>query len=183
MKEIKPLDKELYLFELDNVLFPKRDYMVQVFYLFGSFYEFTVGSYKANDIAQFMSKIYDIHGEEQVFSTTKIMFNIDDQYEENYNRLIANAQLLLKLEFTPQIKSILSELKSLNKKIAILTKGNPVEQLNKVKFLDWGLLDSLKESLKIYFIDELAFQSIQPLEFIAQEYEIPVEQIAYIDSI
>lgn len=174
------IDKELYIFELDNVLFPKRDYLAQVYYLFGSFYEFNEGSTKTNDLAQFMTKVYDIHGEEAVFTATKTMFNIDDKYEDNFNRLMANAQLPLKLEIYPEIKAKLTKLIEHGKNIAILTEGNPVEQLNKLKFIDWQGLEELKSSLKVYFMDELNFRSIKPLEYIASEYNLELNNLVYL---
>ena len=183
MKDSITYDKEMYLFDLDNIIFPKRDYLVQVYYLFGSFYEFTEGKATANEIAQFMSKIYDHHGEEHVFGATKIMFDIDDKYEENFNRLLANAQLPMKLEVIPHFNELLLNLTENNKKIAILTKGNPIEQLNKIRFIDWESINLKKESLKIYFVDELEFRSLDPIEFIATEHGMESNQINYINQL
>lgn len=181
MLEEITLEKDLYLFELDDVLFPKRDYLVQVYYLFASFYEFSEGlDTKANEIAQFMAKVYDIHGEGQVFIATKTLFNIDDKYEENFNRLMANAQLPLKLELTQEKQLLLRKLHEKGTRIAILTKGNPVEQLNKVKFIEWGPLSFLKPSLKIFFVDELEYKLINPLAYIAEEYNLEIDQIVHI---
>lgn len=173
-------DKELYLFDLDNVLFPRRDYMVQVYYLFASFYEFTEGTVLANDMARFMTKVHDIHGEGQVYLATKAMYNLDDKYWENFERLKANAQLPLKLELFPQIKDFLLDINQVGRKIAILTKGNPVEQLNKMKFLDWEELNFLKDTIKVYFYDELKFRKLNPITFIAEEYRLDFQSIAYI---
>lgn len=177
------LDKDLYLFELDDVLFPKRDYILQVFYLFGSFYEYAEGDIKASEITQFMSKVYDIHGEDQAFLAAKTMFNIDDKYHDNYKRLMANAQLPVKLILFPEIDYLLKKLTDKKKKIAIFTKGNPVEQLNKLKYIDWSKHSNLKESLKVYFQDELVFRSINPLEFIAQDYGIDPSRIISIEDL
>lgn len=178
-----PLDQSLYLFELDDVLFSRRDYLLQVYYLFGSFYEFTEGTVKANDIAEFMKKVYDHHGEDAVFPATKVLFDIDDKYEANLQRLQANAQLPLKLILPEERADLLLRLTDQNKQIAILTKGNPVEQLNKLKFIDWGSADSIKHTLKVFFVDELEFKSFVPIDYIASEYSLPKEQICIIDAI
>ena len=177
------LAKALYLFEIDNVLIQKRDYLVQVYYLFGSFYEYTEGTHTANTIAQFMTKIYDVHGEDAVFSAAKIMFNIDDKLEINFNRLIANAQIPIKLDLIDSTKRLLSKLLKSKKNIAILTKGNPIEQLNKIKFINWGDLSEIKNILKIYFKDELDFREIEPIEFISKEFEMNQADLEYIDYI
>lgn len=180
MNEEISIEKKLYLFELDDVLFAKRDYFVQVYYLFSSFYAFTEGNIQTNEMAQFMAKIYDLHGADHVFTTTKTIFNIEDKYEDNYNRLIANAQLPLKLELLPSIRTLLSKLVQQKKHIAILTKGNPIEQLNKLKHLDMEELSSLRNTLKVYFSDELNYRGLNPIEYIAQEFNITSHEIKQI---
>lgn len=178
-----PQDKSLFLFELDDVLFSKRDYLLQVYYLFGSFYEFTEASVQAAEMAEFMKKIYDHHGETAVFPATQLMFGIDEKYEDNLHRLKANAQLPLKLLIAESVAALLMKLMEDGKQIAILTKGNPVEQLNKLKFLDWGIADKVKDKLKVYFVDELEFKSFNPIDYIASEYDVEKDQIFIVDQI
>ncbi|MBL1411335.1 HAD family hydrolase [Sphingobacterium faecale] len=175
-------DKVLYLFELDDVLFSRRDYLLQVYYLFGSFYEFTEGAARASDMAEFMKKVYDYHGEEAVFPAAKLMFGIDDKYEVNLQRLQANAQLPLKLILPEAQADLLVRLVGEKKQVAVLTKGNPVEQLNKLKFLQWGKADSIKHLLKVFFVDELEFKSLVPIDYIASEYGIDKEDVVFVDE-
>ncbi|MFD2552958.1 HAD family hydrolase [Sphingobacterium tabacisoli] len=177
------LDKSLYLFELDDVLFSKREYLLQVYYLFGSFYEFTEGSVKASEMAGFMKKVYDHHGETAVFPAIQTLYGIDSKYEDNFNRLIANAQIPLRLLIPHPVTELLLRLVEGQKQIAILTKGNPVEQLNKLRFIEWGESDKVKESLKVYFVDELEFKSFNPIDYIAEEYRLPKDQILIINEI
>ncbi len=177
------LDRSLYLFELDDVLFSKREYLLQVYYLFGSFYEFTEGTVKASEMAEFMKKVYDHHGEAAVFPATQTLYGIDSKYEDNFNRLIANAQIPLRLLIPDPVTELLSRLVEGQKQIAILTKGNPVEQLNKLRFIAWGEADKVKESLKVYFVDELEFKSFNPIDYIAEEYRLPKDQILIINEI
>lgn len=178
-----PFNKALYLFELDDVLFSKREYLLQVYYLFGSFYEFTEGTVTANDMAEFMKKVYDHHGEDAVFPATKMMYGIDDKYEANFQRLQANAQLPLKLILPEAQAELLVRLANQDKQIAVLTKGNPVEQLNKLKFLDWGSADSIKHSLKVFFVDELEFKSFVPIDYIASEFGLEKDQIFSVNTL
>lgn len=178
-----PLDKSLYIFELDDVLFSKREYLLQVYYLFGSFYEFTEGTVKANDMAEFMKKVYDHHGEEAVFPAARILYGIDDKYEDNFQRLRANAQLPLKLLMPDLVGEFLKRLVKLKKQVVILTEGNPVEQLNKLKYLDWGAADSVRNKVNVYFVDELQFRSFVPIDYIASEYGLEKDQILIINEI
>lgn len=175
------LDKALYAFELDDVLFPKQDYLLQVYYLFGSFYEFTEGTVKANDLANFMKKVYLFHSEEKVFDAAKEVFGIDEKYRENLERLMANAQLPLRLELFDNAKTLLKQLFESEKTVVILTKGNPVGQLNKLKFLNWDILNNYKDLIKIYFVDELLHQKIDIIPYLAESFDVNLDQICVIN--
>ena len=175
-------DKQVYLFEIDDVLIERADYILQVYYLFGSFYEFTEGTSNANDIAQFMKKVRQYHGEEKVFDAAIEMYGIDPKYKENFDRLQANAHIPLRINLKPEVEQLLVDLEKDNKQVAILTKGNPVEQLNKLRFINWGKAEGLKNKLKVYFEDELAFRSLNPFTFIASDLAIHADNIIYINK-
>ncbi|MCA5006190.1 HAD family hydrolase [Sphingobacterium bovistauri] len=175
------LSKEVFAFELDDVLFPRQDYLLQVYYLFGSFYEFTEGTVKANDLALFMKKIYLVHGEDKVFDAAKEVFGIEEKYRENLERLQANAQIPLRLEIFSEMKSLLKQIFEKGKHVTILTKGNPIEQLNKLKFIDWGELDRYKNSVRIYFVDEILHLKISVIPYLAIEYGVSEEEISVIE--
>jgi len=174
------LEKKAYAFELDDVLFPRQDYLLQVYYLFGNFYEFTEGTVKANDLAQLMKKVYLYHGEEKVFDTIKEVYGVSEKYRENLERLKANAQIPLRLELFDVAKALLQNLFEADKKIVILTKGNPVEQLNKLKFVNWDTLISYKDQIKIYFVDELLHQKINVITYLADDLGVSEDQMLII---
>ncbi|WP_140937458.1 HAD family hydrolase [Sphingobacterium lumbrici] len=167
-----PLDKEVYLFEVDDVLFAKSDYDLQVYYLFANFMEFTTGFLSAKDLVDFMKKVYENQGEEFVFEGLKEAFGIDEKYKENLLRLNVNAQLPLKLVLFKEVEELIVRLFTQNKQVAILTKGNPVEQLNKLKHIDWGEANRFKSFLKVYFVDELKFRFLEPIDYIAEDYGV-----------
>jgi len=57
-------------------------------------------------------------------------------------------------------------------------KGNPLMQLNKIKHMEWGPLAS---KLKVYFVDELKFRNLEPLDYIAEELQIAKNDFIYQD--
>ena len=175
------LEKKAYAFELDDVLFPRQDYLLQVYYLFGNFYEFTEGTVKANDLAQLMKKVYLYHGEEKVFDTIKEVYGVSEKYRENLERLKANAQIPLRLELFDAAKLLLKQLFESEKNVVILTKGNPIEQLNKLKFLNWDTLTDYKGRIKIYFVDELLHQKIDVIAYLAEEFEVSTDKVLIIN--
>ncbi|GGH05618.1 HAD family hydrolase [Sphingobacterium alkalisoli] len=170
--EYIPLDKKVYLLEVDDVLFPKSDYDLQVYYLFANFMEFQTGSLSASDLVGFMKRVYENHGHEFVFDRLKETFGIEEKYRENLLRLNVNAQLPLKLLLFKEVEELIVRLFAQNKQVAILTKGNPVEQLNKIKHIDWGEAKRFKNFLKVFFVDELKFRSLEPIDYIAKDYGV-----------
>ncbi|WP_240894451.1 HAD family hydrolase [Parapedobacter sp. SGR-10] len=177
-----PLDKEVYCFELDDVLYPKQDYLLQVYYLFAQFIEFTEGSPHASELTAFMKNTYLHQGEDAMFSLVQQTFGLDEKYKENLERLKVNAHLPLKLLLFKEVEDFLNLLFAKEKKITILTGGNPVEQLNKLKHVDWGTLESHKNSLRVYFIDELVYRNYEPIKFIANEFGIDTKEIHLIQK-
>lgn len=178
MKIITPAaDKQLYLFEVDDVLYPKRDYVLQIYYLFGQFVEFTESKPIAAAITQFMKERFEADNTTGLLQATQKEFGLLDNYIENFERLQANAHLPLKLLLFEETKESFRALTDSGKQFAILTAGNPVLQLNKLKHIDWAGWD---QKIKIYFTDELVFRKIDPFSYIANEFGLDAAAIQYI---
>lgn len=171
------LDKSVYAFELDEVLYPKRDYLLQVYYLFSNFVEFTEANVLGEAIVVYMKEIYEQLGEDAVLKKTLENFNLPNSYTENFERLRANAHLPLKLFLKPEAKLQLKRLFEAGKQLAILTEGNPIEQLNKLKHIDWEELHTVLATLRVFFSDELHFRNIEPIAYIAEQYGVKEEQV------
>lgn len=144
-------DKQLVIFELDNVLFPEKDYLLQVYYLFAQFIEYSEQK-GAGPIIEFMRAEYEKSGTAHLFENTAKQFGIDPKYQYNFNLLHQNARLPLKLLLYKNILSFMQELVVDRKKIFIVTAGNAEQQLNKIKQTEWN---GLEQYLTVYFSDEL----------------------------
>lgn len=70
-------DKQAVIFELDNVLFPEKDYLLQVYYLFAQFIEYTEQK-NAQPIINFMQAEYENNGTDVLFEKTAKQFGIDE---------------------------------------------------------------------------------------------------------
>ena len=123
-------DKKVLIFELDDVLIPKKDYDLQVYYLFAHFIEYLESFPPANDVIEFMNKRYVLFGEENMFEEVAKTFGINSKYKENLALLFESAKLPLKLLLFKEALSILQDLVLDRKQIIILTAGNPKQQLN-----------------------------------------------------
>jgi FMN phosphatase YigB (HAD superfamily) len=144
--------KEAFIFELDDVLFPEKDYLFQVYYLFGSFIEYTelIDQKEATSV---MVDTYLSEGKEIVFDRLKDKFKLDEKYRSNFSHLNITAKLPLKLLLHQSMLALLQDIVIDRKKIFILTNGNPEQQLNKIKQTDW---QGLEPYLTCYFANEIA---------------------------
>lgn len=177
MLTYKDLDrrKKAFIFELDDVLYPQKDYLLQVYYLFANFLEFTESVPPANDLISFFKKSYEHHGSEGIFQRAAEAFAIDQKYLENFNRIHVKAKLPLKLLLFSEVSTLLQQIVDDDKQIFVLTKGNPLMQLNKIKQIEWGMLG---QNVKAYFYDELFLQGHEyPLNFLLQQNDITPENV------
>lgn len=142
--------KKAFVFELDNVLFPAQDYLFQVYYLFAAFVEHTE-QWKSKEMIGHMIEAYQKNGESAVFDAVKTAFSLEPKYQENFDRLLLTARLPLKLLLYQQMLELLQQIVVDRKQIFILTNGNPQQQLNKIKQVDWN---GLEPYLTCYFAEE-----------------------------
>ncbi len=143
-------NKKAFIFNLDNVLYPEKDYLLQVYYLFAEFMAYTQ-QLDAKLIINYMHSEFNTNGSTNLFKKTALKFNIDKKYEENFNRLHQNAKLPLKLLLYNQVLSFMQEIILANKAIYLLVDKNPTQQINKIKQIEWH---GLEKYLKVYFIEE-----------------------------
>ena len=143
--------KTAFIFELDNVLYPEKDYLLQVYYLFANLIEYTE-LYDAKAILGLMTSTYESEGKDFVFDRVQEKFKIDEKYRQGFNNLLLTAKLPLKLLLYQNMLELLQEIVVDRKKIFILTNGNPSQQLNKLKQTEWH---GLEQYLTCYFADEI----------------------------
>ena len=176
-KDIDPT-KKAFIFELDDVLFPKQDYLLQVYYLFANVLEYVEHAPKSNELTSFFKDTYQKEGDHEIFRKASARFGIDKKHEESFLRLHVNAKLPLKLLLYKEMLNLLTYIVGEEKSIFILTKGNPLIQVNKIKQMEWNGLDVF---IKTYFYDEIILKStLEPIEYILRENNIlPGEAIFF----
>jgi FMN phosphatase YigB (HAD superfamily) len=142
--------KTAFIFELDNVLYPEKDYLFQVYYLFAGLLEYTelIDAKMATDL---MVSTYNTEGEDVVFDRLKEKFDLSERFRYSLSNLLNTAKLPLKLLVYQNILKMLQEVVIDRKKVFIVTNGNPEQQLNKIKQTEWH---GLEEYLTCYFADE-----------------------------
>jgi FMN phosphatase YigB (HAD superfamily) len=176
-----PSHKTVFIFELDQVLVPQKDYDLQVYYLFANFIEYLETFPLATDVTTFIQNRYEAQGNTNIFSEVSQAFGIDKKYQENLELLYINAKLPLKLLLYEEALKLLQELVVNRKHVFILTAGNPLQQLNKITQTEWNGLDKY---LKVYFKEELAVQfPYLGLSFILEENKLVKDDVIMISNL
>jgi len=142
--------KSAFIFELDNVLYPEKDYLYQVYYLFANLMEYTE-LFDAQAMIGLMTSTYEKEGASAVFDRVKEKFHLDEKYRLSLENLMLTAKLPLKLLLYKNMLELLQDIVVDRKKLFIITNGNPEQQLNKIKQTEWH---GLEKYLVCYFADE-----------------------------
>ncbi|HWZ15197.1 MAG TPA: HAD hydrolase-like protein [Mucilaginibacter sp.] len=142
--------KTAFIFELDDVLYPEKDYLFQVYYLFAGLLEYTelIDAKMATDL---MVSTYNNEGKDVVFDRLKEKFDLSERFRYSLSNLLNTVKLPLKLLVYQNMLNMLQEVVVDRKKLFIVTNGNPEQQLNKIKQTEWH---GLEEYLTCYFADE-----------------------------
>lgn len=144
-------EHEAFVFELDDVLYPVKDFHLQVYYLFASFLEYTE-QLDASAIVLFMKETYEQHGEQAVLNKTFAAFGIADKYRENFALLNKTAKLPLKLLMFEPVLKFMQDLVVERKTIYLLVGGDPEQQLNKIRQIEWN---GLEQYIRVFFKEEI----------------------------
>ena len=142
--------KQAFIFELDDVLYPEKDYLYQVYYLFGGLLEYAT-LIDAKQTTDLMVDTYIKEGKELVFDRLKEKLQVDEKYRAGLKDLMITAKLPLKLLLYQNMLNLLQDIVVDRKKIFIVTNGNREMQLNKIKQTEWH---GLEQYLTVYFTDE-----------------------------
>jgi FMN phosphatase YigB (HAD superfamily) len=167
-------NKQAFIFELDDVLYPQKDYLLQVYYLFAQFIEYAE-QISADEILKGMQHTYEATGSDNIFEKTVEQFNIPLKYKVNFEMLFLSARLPLKLLMFNEMLSFLQEITVERKQVFIFTNGDPIMQLNKIKQVEWHGLESY---LTVYFAAETALKpSSEGVQLILDKHGLKKEDV------
>lgn len=171
-------DKRAVIFGLDNVLYPAKDYYLQVFYMFGQFIEFLEARPVASAITEDLKALYLSSDTLPALDDLSSKYNLTTDYADKLDRLYHQVQLPLKLELYPAVLQILRQLIDKNIMLLVLATGDPFLQLNKLKQMEWHGMD---KCLRVYFADELKFKNLDPVAFIFEDNNLRADEVAWIE--
>jgi len=171
--------KKAFIFELDDVIYPEKDYLYQVYYLFASLLEYSE-LIDAKETTNLMINTYTSKGKDAVFENLKQVLHIDEKFRNIFTNLMVTAKLPLKLLVYKNILNLLQEMVIDRKKIFIVTNGNPDQQLNKIKQTEWH---GLEPYLIAYFAEE-TFAKPEPdvINLLIKEHDLQRRDILMIEN-
>ncbi|NRF41464.1 HAD family hydrolase [Pedobacter foliorum] len=173
-------DKKAFVFEIDDVLYPQKDYLLQVYYLFAQFIEYAE-QISAEEIVKSMQLTYASSGSEGIFEKTAEQFNIPLKYKVNFDLLFLSARLPLKLLMFNEMLNFLQEITVERKQIFIFTNGDPIMQLNKIKQMEWHGLESC---LTVYFAAETAPKpAVDGIQEVLEKHDLKKEDLLLIGKV
>ncbi|WEK18084.1 MAG: HAD hydrolase-like protein [Candidatus Pedobacter colombiensis] len=170
-------EKDSFIFELDNVIFPEKDYFLQVYYLFAQFMEYGE-QLNAAELLKYMQEIYVDEGADHVFAKTAEKFNIPEKYKVNFDMLLLSVRLPLKLLIYNEVLSFLQSIVLERKQIFLLVSGNPGMQLNKIKQTEWN---GLEKYLTVFFTEEFEPEQ-DALKLIIEKQELKKDTVLLIGN-
>ena len=170
-------EKDAFIFELDNVLYPEKDYLLQVYYLYSQFIEYGE-QINAAEILRYMETTFLEYGADGLYEKTSKQFSIPEKYRVNFELLLNNARLPLKLLIFEEVLKILQSIVLERKQIFIFTDGNPLMQLNKIKQMEWH---GLEQYLRVYFSAETAEKpSAKGLDLMVNSHDLDRKRVLMI---
>jgi hypothetical protein len=163
-----------FVFNLDDVIYPERDFLLQVYYLFAQFMEYTE-QLDAPELLAFMKSEYEGGGKEGIFQRTAEKFGIGQQYASNFELLHRTARLPLKLLLFPALQEFMQDLLAKEKGLYLLVSGDAEGQLNKIRQVEWA---GMAAHLRVYFSEEISgSMDINPLEYFIEDQGLQRDQM------
>jgi len=138
------------------------------------------GLIDAKNTTDLMVDTYIAEGKAFVFDRIKEKLNVDEKYRQNLDQLLIDAKLPLKLLLFKNMLSLLQDIVIDRKKIFIVTNGNPLQQLNKIKQTEWH---GLEKYLIVWFANEIAPKP-EPdvIDYLIKEHNLQRREILIIEN-
>ena len=168
-------ENEVFVIGLDDEIYPQKDYLLQVYYLFTQFMEYSL-QLDASAMLNFMTQQFHAKGTQGLFPATAEAFSIPASYEENFINLHSSARLPLKLLLFKEILEEMQAIVTERKTLVLLVEGNPTVQLNKIRQMEWNGLETY---IKVYFMEELNLLGVSTIEYLAGDLQVDANQIYF----
>lgn len=142
----------LCIFDLDNTIYQEEDYLFQGYHSIAEYFSKTDSSHNTTELFLMLKNIYQKEGRDKLFNKFLKTINVDDSHIPICLHILRTFDPKNKLFIYSNVKNLLSNLINQEKTIYVLTNGNPLQQKNKIRNIDW---DGLDKSIHFVLADEI----------------------------
>lgn len=142
--------KKYFLIDLDDTLYDESQYLFPAYnavakYLADHFHEDEV------HIRTFLKNTFTEEGREYLFNKMFAVFEIEEAILPELLHIMRTVQLPHHINLFEEWYTMLDQLQTTQKNIAVITNGNPVQQKNKIAQINWKEMDM---HINFYCADE-----------------------------
>lgn len=146
------LDYSLFIFDLDNTIYNEEDYLFQAYKVICERFSRLEPGLDKKSLFDLMIKIYHQEGRDKLFDRFFETTGSDKSHMDHFLRILRT--------FTPEkpllpdktVREFLHMLVEKKKNIYVLTNGNPQQQRNKIRHIEW---DGLEKHISFIFAEEV----------------------------
>jgi len=166
---INPALLKAVIFDLDNTIYRETDYLFPAYHAIGVHVS-GKDNIDASAAGQFLENHFLKSGRKNLFDNFIQHFNIRNTGVEEMMNILRTNQPEEKIEIFPSVMKMLDALILQQKKIFVLTNGNPQQQRNKIACIEWG---GIFNDITFIFADEIKRKpSPESIEYIIKKYEL-----------
>jgi HAD superfamily hydrolase (TIGR01549 family) len=153
IKSLSDLYKySLFIFDLDNTIYNEEDYLFQAYKAISQKLEEFTNRHNKNDLFVLIMDIYRKKGREKLFDKFLAGSGLDSGYLPVCLKILRTFKPDKQIEINPKMEKILWSLLEKQKQIFVLTNGNPDQQRNKIRNIQWKGID---EKITFIFANEI----------------------------
>lgn len=159
--------KNYFLIDLDDTLYDESQYLFPAYnaiakYLQQNFHEDEVA------IRTFLKNTFTEEGREYLFNKMFAVFEMEEGIMPALLHIMRTVQLNYKMNLFEVWQDMLTQLQQQQKKIFVITNGNPIQQKNKIAQIDWKGFD---QQIEFFCADEWKRKpAIDVFEVIMKKY-------------
>jgi putative hydrolase of the HAD superfamily len=137
----------LFIFDLDNTIYNEEEYLFQAYTAICNRFEAPENGYDRRSLLKLMMKIFREEGRDKLFDKFLSASGLGLSNLPECLKILRSFSPERQIPLFPKTEKILKYLIEQDRKIFVLTNGNPAQQKNKIRSLLWNNLDN-----KISFI-------------------------------
>ncbi len=138
-----------FIFDLDDTLIHEKEYLFPAYQCIAK--KFGRNEMECESMFLFLKQKYLLGCRKNLFDSFIITYNLSPQVMTNILEELRNVEVIGGLNLTHEAKNVLWLVKKLKMNYIIITNGNPIQQANKLRQINWK--DNLKPS-KVVFANE-----------------------------